>query len=424
MPNSRRVLLLAACFAAGACSDDPTGADAGPLPLGEAVVATTAANGDATVAFQGEEDTEYQIPVTLRDFDTERAAAGLEVHAVALADGIFLRTEDPSGRYFSSTRFIPYSQFGPAGGLSASISTTDGGATVGPSPIAIVAILRLAIAVYSVGSALYEYATDPPGFEEVFNDDGTVSVCLTGDLNDALGAWSAKGVRTVSGAIRVFGAPARLRGVTSINLGFSWLSVYQQFNREAATVLVDEYTGLLDTDVAVWCWPEVNGRIIPLLRADVTRPATQFDIVRVLSQATYPVMPTRSQITTTVGAEWSGNPVFPVDLVVTPVSCYPGWVCYQWTQSYASRANPLRVTFGCWGSDPAARSGSMTFRVELRDRNGVTTPPATFNFRCGGSADLVNGSATPAPSGGDAPRGFVGPMQASGGPSFVRGPAE
>lgn len=72
---------------------------------------------------------------------------------------------------------------------------------MGPRPIAWVAGIGLVIAVYSVGSALYEYATDPPGFEAVFNDDGTREACLTGDLNDVLAAWGAGG-----------GTPRRFRG--------------------------------------------------------------------------------------------------------------------------------------------------------------------------------------------------------------------
>jgi hypothetical protein len=267
--------------------------------------------------------------------------------------------------------------------------------------------------VYAVGSAIYEYATDPPGFDDVFNDDGTQSTCLTGDLNDVLAAWGAGGVRTISGAIRVLGAPARLRGVTSINLGFTRLAVYQQFNVEAFTVLVDNYTGLLDSDVAVWCWPRAGNQVIPIIRGEVTRQATQFDIVRVLSLATYPVVPTRDQITTSVGAQWSGTPAFPVDMMVTPISCYPGWVCYNWNTRYTTSANPLQQTFGCWASSPAARSGSMTFRIQLRDRNGVTTPPATFNFRCGnGATSLSLGALHPSP-GSDSASGFVGTTNAA-----------
>lgn len=105
-----RAALLFHAFRCGACSDSPTDSGESPVPLGEAVVATTAADGQATVTFQGAGDDEYHIPVTLRDFDTERGVPSLEVHAVALADGIFLRTEDPGGRYFSSMQYIPYSQ--------------------------------------------------------------------------------------------------------------------------------------------------------------------------------------------------------------------------------------------------------------------------------------------------------------------------
>lgn len=407
MPNLTRALLLAACLAATAC-DSPTDGDDPPLPLGETVVATTAATGQATVTLQGGGD-EYQIPLLLRDFDTERGVASLEVHAVALAEGIFLRTEDPAGRYFSSTQYIPYAQFQRTEGTQASFSFSGEGSTVGPRPIAWVAGIGLVIAVYSVGSALYEFATDPPGIEEAFNDRGVREVCVTGDLNDALSAWGLGGVRTVSGAIKVFGAPARLRGVTSINLGFTRVNVVTDAAIEELTWYVDRFTGLLDTDHKVWCWPEVEGKVIPVIRGQITRTTTPFDITQVLSQAVYPVMPTRSQITTTVGAQWSGSPVFPVDMIVTPVSCYPGWVCYDWSQRFATQTNPMRVTFGCWGSDPSARSGSMTFQVVLRDRNGLTTPPATYNFRCGSGADRL-APASLQPSGADAPAGFAGPL--------------
>lgn len=408
MLQVQRAVIIAACIAGTACSsDDATGVDGPPLPLGDTVVATTAADGRATVTFQGQDDNEYQIAITLQDFDTERGASGLEVHAIALADGVFLRTEDPRGGYFASTQYVSYSQF-QTGGPSASIALGDSGGPVPPSPVAIVAIYRLAIAVFAVGSALYEYATDPPGLQQVFDDRGTERVCLTGDLNDVFGAWSASGVRTVSGAIRIFGAPARVRGVTSINLGFTRLSVYQQFNREGLQVLVDNYTGLLDTDVTVWCWPVVGGRVIPVIRGDVTRSATAFDIVRVLSQATYPVMPTFSQVTTSAGAEWAGTPAFPVQMIVTPVACYAGWTCHGSNQRFDTSQNPLRVQFGCWGSNPASRSGSMTFRMQLRDRNGVTTPPATLNFRCGGSADAASDAGF---STVGAPGGFAGAGQ-------------
>ena len=416
MLHARISLLLATCLVVAACSSDgPTepGEDARPS-VGDTVIATTAFNGQATVLFQGEES-EHRIGVTLRDFDSERAVAGLEIHAVALAEGIFLRTEDPAGRYFTSTQYIPYTSFQPADGKAARLAVYSDGPDVGPAPVAWVAVTGLVIAVYAVGSAIYEYATDPPGFDDVFNDDGTQNTCLTGDLNDVLAAWGAGGVRTISGAVRVLGAPAQLRGVTSINLGFTRLAVYQQFNVEAFTVLVDNYTGLLDSDVTVWCWPRAGNQVIPIIRGEVTRQATQFDIVRVLSQATYPVVPTRDQITTTVGAEWSGTPVFPVDMLVTPISCYPDWVCYNWNTRYTTSANPLRQTFGCWASNPAARSGSMTFRIQLRDRNGVTTPPATFNFRCGNGAASLSLGVPALSAAGGAAGGFVGsPASAPG----------
>lgn len=396
-------VLLAACLAASACNDSPTGGNDAPLPLGATAVGVTAVNGQTTVTFQGEEN-DYQIGVTLQDFDTDAPAAGLELHAIALADGIFLRTEDPSGDYFSSTRYIPYSAFQTSLAHSASIAPAD------PESGSLLAGYALVIAVFAVGSALYEYITDPPGFEEVFNDDGTSETCLTGDLNDVLSAFAAGGINTISGAIRVFGAPAKLRGVTSINLGFTRLRVYQQFNREALTTLVDNYTGLLDTDVTVWCWPRVGNQDLPLIRGEVTRQATQFDIVRVLSLADYPIAPSRSQITTTMGAQWSGTPAFPVAMIVTPVACYPGWVCYDWLRSFTMSTNPMTQQFGCWSSNPSARSGSMTFRVELRDRNGVTTPPATFNFRCGtGTGQALGSLSGTSPDAG----GFVGPPEAA-----------
>jgi hypothetical protein len=374
--------LIAASFLLGGCSsDDVTGSNNDQPPVGDTTVVTTTADGRATVAFQGG-DKQFELGVILRNFDTGGAAAGLEVHAIALADGIFLHTEDPQGRFAASTQYVPYSLFQTERTLRASGARATASPAASPAPV-LLAVYGIVIAVFSVGSTIYEYATDPPGFEEVFNDQGVKEVCLKGDLNDVLAAWGASGIKTISGAIRVFGAPAKLRGVTSINLGFTRVEIYKQFNREAFTTLLDEYTGWLNTDVRVWCWPKVGDKIVPLIRGEVTRSVTQFDIVRVFSQSTYPVAPSRDQITTTVGAQWSGSPTFPVSMIITPISCYPGWVCYDWIRQFNSSANPLSQTFGCWGSSPTAQSGSMTFRIELRDKSGLTTPPATFNFRCG-----------------------------------------
>ena len=107
MLDLRRAVIIAACIAAGitgtACSDDDgTGVDGPPLPLGDTVVATTAADGQATVTFQGRDENQYQIAVTLQDFDTDRAAAGLEVHAIALADGGHAGFEDALDRFLAA----------------------------------------------------------------------------------------------------------------------------------------------------------------------------------------------------------------------------------------------------------------------------------------------------------------------------------
>ena len=240
------------------------------------------------------------------------------------------------------------------------------------------------IAVISIGSIIHEYITDPPGITEVISDDGSVEECLTGDLNDVLGVFGAAGaVRTLSGVIKVFGAPANVRGVTAINSGFTKVNITGEATYGQVVSLWEQITGILSQDTQVWCWPVVDAMPIPVFRVEVTRDPTLFDIERINSLAFYPIFPTIEDIATTLGVQWSGQPEFPVEFSSTPVMCYPGWTCFPGDTTYTSQANPLSQRFGCFSATPTSRSGYITYEIKLEDANGLSTPPITFTFRCG-----------------------------------------
>lgn len=136
------------------------------------------------------------------------------------------------------------------------------------------------IAVWSVGSAVYEFLTDPPRVIEIIESDDVVKDCISGDLNDILSVFGfVSGAAGISTTLRVLGAPAQLRGVTAINMGIrkanilpgTIAAVGQEFALEPFVETISGVVGILENDVLVGCRPVLGSQEIPFIEINVER---------------------------------------------------------------------------------------------------------------------------------------------------------
>lgn len=191
------------------------------------------------------------------------------------------------------------------------------------------------------------------------------------------------GLKSITSVVRVLGAPAAIRGVTAINLGFTNVALNDDIKKEALLIAFENSTGILDTDVQVYCWPVVEDNVLPLIELQVTREEADFKISFINALDFYPVFPTSDDITTTVDVYWSGTPVFPVTYQNTAITCYVGWTCYDSEYVIDTVNNPLSRIFGCFSSDTGGSSGFITYQIVLTDSTGKKTAPGTYTFCCG-----------------------------------------
>lgn len=125
--------------------------------------------------------------------------------------------------------------------------------------IAVTAIIVKGLAILGIYDFIKEMVTDFPRIDEVQNDGSLVKKCITGDWNDVISTAGLIGAATKGfKAIKVFGAPAKLRGVTAINLGFTYKKLTKETIKEVAIKAASEF-GPLDKDRTVICWYEQKG---------------------------------------------------------------------------------------------------------------------------------------------------------------------
>ncbi len=306
--------------------------------------------------------------VIVRDADSNARLPGVSVHAIRLATGTLVWAGSGSSTHFPAARFV-----------------ADDGKPVA-TKVAQITIGLTLVALVNVGTAIYEYFDDPPSIAVERGSDGRITrECLRGDLSDVLALFPlAKFPKMAAGFVKVIGAPARIRGVTAINLGFTRKALGRDllvFEAELSASLQD-VLGLMDTDVKVFCWPVVDGEPRPFFELEVTRSEAPFEISRISALRAFPIAPSQDLISTTLSVTWTGPARFPVVLEVLNVVCYPGWGCNDGALMQTSPANPITVTWGCYGPDPTAQSGFTLWKVRLTDSTGAVTPFGTFSAKC------------------------------------------
>ncbi|MEO1075217.1 MAG: hypothetical protein AAFX41_04525, partial [Bacteroidota bacterium] len=169
-----------------------------PIELGTTASGITDENGAVLVTLPGNEE-DYLLDVRLTDVDTEDAAPDIEVTAVALDGGIAVLTS--SDDYFPYATYVAYSDFEDQVQSSAAPLSAN-------SSVPVVTIAFGVVSLVGIGFSVYEFLFDPPSTEEIYGDDGTTKVCITGDLNDALAAFGiASGAASIAVVVRVLGAP-------------------------------------------------------------------------------------------------------------------------------------------------------------------------------------------------------------------------
>ncbi len=377
---------LVASILLTSCSNDSLLAPAsGPIPLGQALTGTTSSTGVVTLTYP-DSGGRYATKIVITDPDTRLPVAGMQVRAVAGRDGIYLEATDALGLRFPSLGYVPYAEY-LASNPSSAANTSASRSTLSEAAIGVVTRYFIAANLVQVGGFIAQYEADAlPQITNIYNDKGVLQSCFAGEnlvkAIELAGNVMSFG-RFGNALVVIRGAPAKLKGVTTIAYGITrkefkegaWMNAYAQ--------VLQKVSGITNNDQIRLCIPSIGDQILDLLDIEVTRKPTDFDITRVDAQPFYPVVPSGSQITTGVNIQWSGNVVFPVTAYLTNVTCYPGWTCYDNSHLFKTSSPVLTPTFGCTSSDPGNKSGSITYQVQLVDAGGKKSSIATFNTRCG-----------------------------------------
>lgn len=149
------MFLLSACPSGGSGGDsnnqEPVSQEDQPNeeeePTTQEKIQTTSVTGSAQFELG---NTQYNINV--QDLDTDVPLNGIEIHGLKLDSGDIIWAQDPSGTYFPAVEFRLFND----------ASETE-------TRIAVTTILFGLVAGYNIGSAIYEYYSDPPGIENILS---------------------------------------------------------------------------------------------------------------------------------------------------------------------------------------------------------------------------------------------------------------
>ncbi|MCD6370624.1 MAG: hypothetical protein J7L63_03925, partial [Thermoplasmata archaeon] len=192
-------MLLSSCVEPGNLPNGVFPQDSESVSYEEYFETTTNSDGRTTLTVGGTE-----IEVTVTD-DEGFPLEGIKVTGYDLGNGkILVIAEDPNDNYFRDFKLIDVE-----------------------NRIAATTIVFGLIAAYNIGSMIYDYVTDPSEFpvqiiEALDESDKVVKeVRLQVDVEDLLNLVGLIGsAGQLAKTVNVFGAPARLRGVTAIKMGF------------------------------------------------------------------------------------------------------------------------------------------------------------------------------------------------------------
>ncbi|MFV2057652.1 MAG: hypothetical protein ACC707_14390 [Thiohalomonadales bacterium] len=315
---------------------------------------TTTESGLASVDYSG-----GSVQIQVRDFDSTTALGDIQVTSIELDGGLVIWADDLSNTYYPSSVYISFTDINPTTILLASVAVaSDNG---------------------------YRYAIKPTGFDAIFGA-GLQETCVSGNILDIVNNQLSGNFESGS-IIEISGAPANIVGQTSIYVGYTKTILALAAQSGNLNTIFNNTTGILSTDILNFCWLSDRAQVLPYIRVSVSRQSVGFNITNIDHLNFYPYFPTREDRTTKISYTWTGEPVLPITLSYTSVSCDPTINCIT-TSVTDLTANPIVDTFGCWGVGQVTSEFNV-WQVTLTDSVGNTTAPATFSIRCGDDPNLV-----------------------------------
>lgn len=212
------------------------------------------------------------------------------VEAYALSDGILVAAG--SHTHFPCFKILPHSVFTEINSLNMT------------PKIAVVTLGMMLITAVSIAATVYDYARHPEEFplqirELIKVDKRIKAVCVELDANDILNFGSILlDIPGMYKGMQVFGAPAKIRGVTAIKLGFTKFKLVEK-TLEFIVGEVMKSAHILNSDIIKHCFYlyESNGRNIKM-------PYTTVDVYRIFAESEhqlYAISPTSGGIDVLVG---------------------------------------------------------------------------------------------------------------------------
>lgn len=336
-------------------------------PVGISVVLTNN-SGEATV-------TTSWAKILVEAVDQDGASMeNVEVHSYELEDSILVIAGREDA--FPSIHIVSRYDFSPVGRRSEQSRLVP--------QLPVITLLVVLVKVISAAITIWDYINNPGEFP--FQIPGVIEgsrkvkkACSQIDMKDVLslgvigelikvGRWTFK-------ALQVMGAPARIRGTTAINLGFTRKTLLKE-SAEAIGKELAKFLELLDVDIITNCeyiYEDRNGKTksIPVLQWTVERPSSRPKIISIEFPQEIPAD----------GSKRSGTIYF---------KDRDGDVI--WVQFYALVGNAGSEGFappvygqkeGAFGFDLRCNQPqTITYRVTLKDKAGNRSDPFDFTFTC------------------------------------------
>jgi hypothetical protein len=377
-----------------ACAAIPTTST--PVPVGTETSGKTDEQGLTTLTL-GEGESRLELRLSIKDIDTNTPLPNISVKATALQTGVFVWSYDEASTHLPRPSFLSYDQFNEQGELDAQFAWVS----------LFITLFRVAVAAEAIVSLVEFY--EELELEQFYESPDVKRTCLVVTGNTILNALElapvfndiSQGVTSVSLFVRVIGTPARLRGVTEINFGFTRKNLDQEVDafitditRDVAEA-VSAQTGILDEDVVNVCWFSTENENYPVIELSVEREDTPFTI----TQLDFPFIIQPQPLTDTEAAQsvkvsWQGPIKLPLVLEARPIFCPEGFACDTLTETYSTADNPLDFPLGCKSGKSYTYSDVIIYQFRLVNADLEVTPPGSLSFRCigvPGSDQLTRG---------------------------------
>ncbi|MFN3309269.1 MAG: hypothetical protein ACK44E_08685 [Anaerolineales bacterium] len=296
---------------------------------------------------------------------------GVEIHSYELEDHVLVIAGHEEA--FPAIRLVSRHSFSPT------IAGRDQ-PKLAPQ-LAFITLLVVLVKVTATGYTIWNYINNPDEFP--FQIPGVIEgsrkvkrACLQIDANDLLsigslisaGKWAFK-------ALQVTGAPARLRGVTAINLGFTRKTLLKETAKAIGAKLI-KFLELMDEDIINTCeyvYEDRNQKTktIPVLRWTVEKRSSRPEIISIDLPSEIPADDT--PISGRVNFRDRDGDISWIEFRDTANGSITG----AWDPGV------LGSTSGSIAFDQRCNiPKTFTYRVILRDQAGNKSDPAYFTIRC------------------------------------------